>query len=71
MADEATVMALNVREMHFSISRSLVIVYETNNIAFIRNLNKNELIKSNLIVFKQEDYHGSQGDSTIMAADKV
>ena len=51
MADEATVMALNVREMHFSISRSLVLVYETNNFAFIRYLNKNGVIKSHLIVF--------------------
>ena len=42
MADEATVMALNVREMQFSISRSLVLVYETNNFAFIRYLNENE-----------------------------
>ena len=71
MADEATVMALNVREMHFSISRSLVLVYETKNFAFIRNLNKNEHIKSRLIVFKQEDYNGSQGDSTGRAVDKV
>ena len=51
MADEATVMALNVREMHFSISRSLVLVYETINFAFIRYLNKNEIINSHLIVF--------------------
>ena len=56
MADEATVMALNVREMQFSIRRSLVLVYETNNFAFIRYLNKNEVIKSHLIVFLQEDY---------------
>ena len=28
MADEATAMALNVREMHFSINRSLVLIYE-------------------------------------------
>ena len=53
MADEATVMALSVREMHFSISRSLVLVYETNNFAFIRYLNKNEVIKSHLIVFNK------------------
>ena len=71
MADEATVMALNVREMHFSISRSLVLVYETNNFAFIRNLNENEVIKSHLIVFKQEDHDGSQGDNTRRTADKV
>ena len=51
MADEATVMALNVREMHFLISRNLGIVYETNNFAFIRYLNKNEAIKPHLIVF--------------------
>ena len=51
MADEATVMALNFREMHFLISRSLVLVYETNNFAFIRYLNKNGVIKSHLIVF--------------------
>ena len=51
MADAATVMALNVREMHFSISRSLVLVYETISFAFIRYLNKNEVIKSHLIVF--------------------
>ena len=44
MADEVTVMVLNVREMHFSISRSLVLVYETNNSAFIRYLNKMELL---------------------------
>ena len=53
MANEATVMALNVREMHFSISRSLVLVYETNNFAFIRYLNKNEIINSHLIVFNK------------------
>ena len=53
MADETTVMALNVREMHFSISRSLVLVYETNNFAFLRYLNKNEVIKSHLIVFNK------------------
>ena len=53
MADEATVMALNVREMQFSISRSLVLVYETNNFAFIRYLNKNEVIKSHFIVFNK------------------
>ena len=51
MADEATVMALIVREMHFSISRSLVLVYETNNFAIIRYLNKNGVIKSHLIDF--------------------
>ena len=50
MADEATVMALNVREMHFSISRSLGLVYQTNNFAFIRYLNKNKVIISHLIV---------------------
>ena len=53
MADEATVMALSVREMHFSISRSLVLVYETNNFAFTRYLNKNEVIKFLLIVFNK------------------
>ena len=58
MADEATIMALNVREMHFSISRRLVLVYETNNFAFIRYLNKNEIINSCLIVFKKNDYDG-------------
>ena len=51
MAGEATVMALNVREMQFSISIGLVLVYETNNFALIRYLNKNEVIKSHLIVF--------------------
>ena len=52
MADEATAMALNVREMHFSINRSLVLIYmKTNNLAFIRYLNKNEVVKSYLIVF--------------------
>ena len=53
MADEATIMALNVRERHFSISRSLVLVNETNNFAFIRYLNKNGVIKSHLIVFNK------------------
>ena len=43
MADAATVMVLNVREMHFSISRSLVLVYETISFAFIRYLNQNEI----------------------------
>ena len=52
MADEATVMALNVQVMHFTISRSLVSVYETNNFAFIRYLNK-KVIKSHLIVFNK------------------
>ena len=28
MEDEATAIALNVREMHFSINRSLVLIYE-------------------------------------------
>ena len=51
MADEATIMALNVRERHFSITRSLVLVYETNKFAFIRYLNKNGVVKSHLIVF--------------------
>ena len=46
-------MALNVREMQFSISRSLALVYETNNFAFIRYLNKSEVIKSHLIVFNK------------------
>ena len=50
MADEPTVIALNVREMHFSISRSLVLVYEIKNFAFIKYLNKNEVINSYLIV---------------------
>ena len=54
MADEATIMALNVRERHFSISRRLVLVYETNNFAFIRYLNKNGVIKSHLIVFNKK-----------------
>ena len=53
MADEATVMAPNVREMHFSIRRSLALVYGTNNFAFIRYMNKNEVIKSHLIVFNK------------------
>ena len=53
MADEATLMELNVREMHFSISRSLVLVYETNKFAFKRYLNKNEVIISHLIVFNK------------------
>ena len=53
MADAAIVMARNVREMHFSISRSLVLVYETISFAFIRYLNKNEVIKSHLIVFNK------------------
>ena len=53
MADEATVMELNAREMHFSIRRSLVLVYETISFAFIRYLNKNEVIKSHLIVFNK------------------
>ena len=51
MADEATGMALNVREMHFSISRSLVFVFETNNFAFIRYLIKNDDTIFHLIVF--------------------
>ena len=51
IADEATIMALNVRERHFSITRSPVLVYETNNFAFIRYLNKNGVIKSHLVVF--------------------
>ena len=46
MADEAKVTALNVRETHFLISRSLVLVFETNNFEFIRYLNKTEVIKS-------------------------
>ena len=29
MADEAIAMALNVREMHFSINKSLVLKYES------------------------------------------
>ena len=53
MADEATIMALNVREKHFSITRSLVLVYEISNFAFIRYLNNNGVIKSHLIVFKK------------------
>ena len=53
MVDEATIMALNVRERHFSITRSLVLVYQTNNFAFIRYLNKNGVIKSHLIVFNK------------------
>ena len=64
-------MVLNVREMHFSISRSLVLVYESNNFAFIRYLHKNGVIQSHLIVFQQEDYDGSQGHSIGRAADKV
>ena len=71
IADEATIMALNVRERHFSITRSLALVYETNNFAFRRYLNKNGVIKSHLIVFLQEDYDGSQRNSTGRAADKV
>ena len=55
MACEATIMALNVRERHISITRSLVLVNETKNFAFIRYLNKNGVIKSHLIVFKQDD----------------
>ena len=51
MADEAIAMALNVREMHFSINRSLVLIYENQQLAFIRYLNKNEVVKSYLIVF--------------------
>ena len=51
MADKATVMALHVREMHFSISRSLVFVFEINNFAFIRYLNKKDVIIFHLIVF--------------------
>ena len=51
MADEATIMALHVRERLFSITRSLALVYETNNFAYIRYLNKNGVIKSHLIVF--------------------
>ena len=58
MADEATVMTLNVREMHISISRSLVLVYGTNNFAFIRYLNKNGVIKSHLIVFNKRTMMG-------------
>ena len=53
MADEATIMALHVRERLFSITRSLVLVYETNNFAFIRYLNKYGVIKSHFIVFNQ------------------
>ena len=53
MVDEATLMALNVREMHFSITRNLGLVYETNNFAFIRYLNKNKVILSHLIVFNK------------------
>ena len=52
MADKATVMALNVRKMHFSISRRLVLVYEINNFAFIKFLNKNKVINSHLMVHK-------------------
>ena len=53
MAAEATVLAMNVREMHFSISRSLVLLYETNNLAFKRYLNKDEVIISHLIIFNK------------------
>ena len=53
MVDKATVMALNVREMRFSISRNLGLVYETNNFAFVRYLNKNKDIISHLIVFNK------------------
>ena len=54
MADEATVMAPNVREMHFSINRSLILKYmKTNNFAFIRYLNKNEVIQTHLIFFNK------------------
>ena len=58
MADEATVLALNVREMHFSISRSLVLEYETNNLAFTRYLNKDEDIISHLIFFYKRTMMG-------------
>ena len=52
MAEEATAMTLNVREMHFSINISLVLIYmKTNNLVFIRYLSKNEVVKSYLIVF--------------------
>ena len=51
MADEPTVTALNVRGMHFLISRSLASVFETNNMTFIRYWNENEAIKSRLTVF--------------------
>ena len=71
MADEATVMALNVREMQFSISRSLVLVYETNNFAFIRYLKQNEVIKSHLIVFLTRGLWWFTRWSTGRAADKV
>ena len=53
MADKATIVALHVRERFFSITRSLVLVYETNNFAFIRYLNKNGVIKSHLIFFNK------------------
>ena len=53
MVEKATVMALNVRGMHFLVSRSLVLVFETNNFAFIRYWNKNEVIISYLIVFNK------------------
>ena len=51
MADKTAVIALNVREMRFSVSRSLGLVYEINTYAFMRYLNENEVIESNYIVF--------------------
>ena len=51
MADKTAVIALNVREMRLSVSRSLGLVYEINTYAFMRYLNENEVIESNYIVF--------------------
>ena len=43
----------------------------TQQFRFFKKFEYNEVIKSHLIVFKQEDYDGSQGDSIGRAADKV